>query len=75
MPAGLKWSPERGRWVKDNKQELYYEGFDADSWGLLISYWRWYPDKFLDAMEGDNPKYSLEIIQRMYDQEMEAHDL
>lgn len=66
MPAGLKWSPERGRWVKDNKQELYYEGFDADSWGLLISYWRWYPDKFLDAMEGDNPKYSLEIIQRMF---------
>lgn len=66
MPAGLRWSKEHKKWVKDErKDEVYYEGFDADSWGLLISYWRWYPDKFLDAMESDNPKYSLELIQRM----------
>lgn len=67
MPVGLRWSKEHKKWVKDtSRQEQYYDGFDPDSWGLLISYWRWYPDKFLDAMEGDNPKYSLELIQRVF---------
>lgn len=67
MPSGLRWSKEHKKWVKDaSREELYYDGFDADSWGLMISFWRWYPDKFLDAMEGDNPKYSLEIIQRVF---------
>lgn len=67
MPAGLRWSKEHKKWVKDpTRQELYYDGMDADSWGLLLSFFRAYPDKFLDAMEGDNPKYSLEIIQRVF---------
>lgn len=67
MPSGLRWSKEHKKWVKDTtKQEQYYDGMDMDSWGLLLSFFRWYPDKFLDAMEGDNPKYSLELIQRVF---------
>ena len=67
MPAGLRWSKEHRKWVKDDrKQEIYYDGLNPDSWGLLLSFFRAYPDKLLDAMEGDNPKYSLEIIQRAF---------
>jgi hypothetical protein len=69
MPAGLRWSKENRRWVPDTEQrEIYYDGFEknARSWGLLISWFRWYPDKFLDMMEGPSPKYQLEPIQRMF---------
>lgn len=66
MPNGIRWSKEHARWVRDDEnRELYYDGFDMDAWGLLISFWRYYPDKFLDLMESDNPKYSLEIVQRV----------
>lgn len=67
MPAGLKWSKENRRWVKDTHvRTLYYDGFDPKSWGLLVSYWRYYPDRLLDMLESDNPKYSLELIQRIF---------
>lgn len=67
MPIGLKWSKENRRWVKDTRsRELYYDGFDPKSWGLLVSYFRYYPDRFLDMLESDNPKYNLELIQRVF---------
>lgn len=36
-----------------------------DEWGILISYWRWYPDKFLDLFESPNAMYGLNIIARV----------
>lgn len=66
MPVGMRWSKNQGRWVKDDEfRENYYDGFDDKSWGLMISYWRYYPDKLLDLLEADNPRYNLELIQRL----------
>lgn len=63
MPNGLKWSKQNHRWVKDEQtEELYYDGFDPRAWGLLISYWRYYPDKFGDLLMSDAPKYDVELI-------------
>lgn len=68
MPQGLRWSKTGARWVIDEgaPRQLSYENFDMKSWGLLVSYWRFYPDKFLDMMEGDSTKYEISIIQRVF---------
>lgn len=67
MPQGLKWSQTGARWVIDEgaPRQLNYENFDPKAWGLLISYWRAYYDKFLDIMEGETSKYEVGIIQRI----------
>ena len=58
--------------LKDMERKIEYEdmelfnGDSADeSWGLLISYWRAFPDRLLDLFEADTPMYSLEIVQRL----------
>lgn len=68
MPQGLKWSKLGARWVVDDgaPRQMQYERFDPKAWGLLISYWRFYPDKFLDVMEGETTKYETAIIQRLF---------
>ena len=65
-----KYSKQAGQWVKDEeKQKIDYDALelydDDESWGLLISYWRQYPDRLLDLLESENPPYTLEPIQRM----------
>lgn len=67
MPIGLKWSKTGARWVVDDDStpQLSYEKFDPKAWGMLVSYWRFYPDKFLDMMEGESTKYELTILQRI----------
>lgn len=37
-----------------------------EKWKELCSYFRWYPDKFLDFLSGDNPKITLYFYQRIY---------
>ncbi len=37
-----------------------------DKWRELCSYFRWYPDKLLDFIAGDNPKIHLYFYQRVY---------
>ena len=68
MPAGLKWSKTGAHWVVDesSRDDKAYDNFDPKAWGLLISYWRFYPDKFLDMMEGESTKYELQLIQRIF---------
>lgn len=68
MPQGLRWSKTGARWVVDerNPEQLNYENFDPKAWGLLISYWRFYPDRFLDIMEGESSKYEITPIQRIF---------
>ena len=68
MPQGLKWSRTGARWVIDEgaPTQLNYDNFDPKAWGLLISFWRYYPDKFLDMMEGESTMYEIQPIQRMF---------
>ena len=67
MPNGLRWNKLGARWVADesNPYQMTYENFDPKAWGLLISYWRFYPDRFLDIMEGETSKYEVGLIQRI----------
>ena len=68
MPKGLKWSKTGAHWVIDEgaPEQFNYDNFDPKAWGLLISYWRFYPDKFLDIMEGESTKYETPPIQRIF---------
>ena len=68
MPQGLRWNKLGARWVVDesNPLQMTYENFDPKAWGLLISYWRYYPDRFLDIMEGESSKYEIQPIQRIF---------
>lgn len=37
-----------------------------EKWRMLLSYFRWYPDKFLDFMKEPNSKINLYVYQRIY---------
>ena len=50
---------------KTTEEIKYEERDDGESWALLISYWRWYPDALLDLLEDDNADFELALIQRM----------
>lgn len=64
MPTGYKWTTKG--WVKRRtREEIDYEKFADDAWGLLVSYWRWYPDRLLDVLESEHADYSLALVQRM----------
>lgn len=66
MPRGKTYSKTLKKWVdveKERKQN--YDDYNEEACALLVSYWRWYPDKFLDLIEGENSDYSLEIVQRV----------
>ena len=66
MPTGKTYSKVLKKWVDTEKErKQIYDQYDQDACALLISYWRWYPDKFLDLIEGENADYSLEIVQRV----------
>ena len=66
MPIGKTYSKSQHRWVDtDKERKQNYDAYDADACALLVSYWRWYPDKFLDLIESESSDYSLELIQRV----------
>ena len=48
--------------------DLMKKGFDAnkEKWRELCSYFREYPDKFIDFISPENPKISLYFYQRIY---------
>lgn len=59
---------QKGYVKKETERKIDYEEielYNEDSWGLLVSYWRAYPDRLLDLLEAENPMYSLEIVQRL----------
>lgn len=39
---------------------------NKELWSARISYWREYPDKFLDELQSENADFSLNILQRVY---------
>lgn len=66
MPIGKTYSKSQHKWVDtDKERKQNYDAYNADACALLVSYWRWYPDKFLDLIESENSDYSLELIQRV----------
>ena len=59
MPFRMHYNKSKRKWeanktVRDRDVDLL-----PDDWGLLVSYWRWYPDKFLDLFESPNAMYGL----------------
>ena len=66
MPIGKTYSKSQHKWVDtDKERKQNYDAYNADACALLVSYWRWYPDKFLDLIESESSDYSLELIQRV----------
>lgn len=62
-----KWSTKRGRWEKVQTESAFdYDNIkNSKSWGLLISFFRFYPDLFLDVIRDKNAPYGLELPQRL----------
>ena len=59
MPYRVKYNRSKRKWeeektVRDRDLDLL-----PNEWGILVSYWRWYPDKFLDLFESKNAMYGL----------------
>lgn len=67
MPRGYFFDRDLKIWVKkDENIDTKYASLDLDSWGVLIGYFRWYPDRFLDLIESENADFTLAFPQRMY---------
>lgn len=66
MPAGKYWNPTLHKWVKRGQaREANYDEMMDDNWALLLSYWRWYPDRMLAVLEGEDSDYTLALIQAL----------
>lgn len=71
MPTGYAgegkyYNKALGRWEKPNTEKAYdYAENDPKSLGLLISFFRWYPDYFADVFRDKHAKYGLELPQRL----------
>ena len=52
----------------NNVNDMMKKGFEAnkEKWRELCSYFREYPDKFIDYISPENPKISLYFYQRIY---------
>lgn len=63
--GGKVWTPGTG-WVRiQNTEDRNYDDFCNDSWALLMSFFRWYPDIMLDVFRSDDAKYELPLIHRV----------
>lgn len=59
------WTAQTG-WVRTKyAEDRSYEDFKNDSWALLMSFFRWYPDILLDVFRSDEAKYELPLIHRV----------
>ena len=69
MPQGKSWDKANHTWVKvEDTTPIDYDNeevYDPDSWGLLLSFFRAYPDYMLDLMQAEHSRYNLELIQRI----------
>lgn len=66
MPAGKYWNTTLHKWVKRGQaREANYDEMMDDNWALLLSYWRWYPDRMLAVLEGEDSDYTLALIQAL----------
>lgn len=68
MPArrgGKVWSADIGWIKKQETEERNYSEYCNESWALLISFFRWYPDVMQDVFRSENAKYELPLIHRV----------
>lgn len=64
MAAGRKWNTTLHQWVKSGQERAAdYSEEDWEAWALLLSYWRWYPDRMLAVLLGPEADYGLTLIQ------------
>lgn len=64
MPAGKRWNPTLHKWIKRGEaKEFKYEEEDLESWSLLLSYFRYYPDRLLEICRSDDADYEQQFIQ------------
>ena len=63
---GKTFNKKRGRWEKTQREKTYdYGTIDPKVAGLIISFFRWYPDMFLDVVRASDARYKLEFPQRL----------
>lgn len=67
MPVGYSYSKTRHIWVKSEAERAidYDEFYTDEAWAILVSYWRQCPDRLLDILESNTPRYALELVQRI----------
>lgn len=66
MAAGKKWNTTLHQWVKSGiERPVDYAEEDGENWGLLLSYWTWYPDRMLAVLLGAEADYTLTLIQAL----------
>lgn len=66
MPTGYKFSTRQGRWNKiEQTQGFDYGGVNVETSCFLISYWRAFPDRFLDLVESPDADFTLALPQRL----------
>lgn len=60
------YSKSLGKWVDKKVDKAFdYNTLDMKSVALLVSFFRWYPDYFLDCIRSENAQYALEFPQRL----------
>lgn len=63
---GKTYSKKLGRWLKKETHSAFdYDGVDQESVAFLISFFRFYPDYFLDIFRSPTAEFKLEIPQRL----------
>lgn len=66
MPSGYKFSARQGRWNKiEQTQGFDYESVNAETTQFLVSFFRAFPDRFLDLIESPNADFTLALPQRV----------
>lgn len=67
MPAGKWWNPTLHRWIKrgEPKPVNYSKKENKSAWALLISYFRWYPDRLLAICQSDDADFCQQFIQAL----------
>lgn len=66
MPTGYKFNARQGRWNKIEKTKGFdYLATNKKAGAFLISFFRAFPDKFLDLIESPNADFTLALPQRL----------
>lgn len=64
--SGKTYSKQLGKWIrKELTKSFDYDNSNAESGAFLISFFRQYPDIYLDICRDKNAQYKLELPQRL----------
>lgn len=65
-PQGYRYEKSQGRFVKKKTEEAFdYDAINQKSAALLVSFFRWYPDYYLDVIRSETADHKLELLQRV----------